>query len=272
MVTTPAAIPETIPFVLPTVATPKLLLVQVPPVVISDKVSTPSAHTDKEPVIGAGEPFTVIETERLPHVVVYTTVSTPGITPLTTPVKLPIVATEDDEILQVPPDVESVNTVIPEAHNEGVPEINAGIPLTVNDAVEKPQPDVYVIVAIPEETPMAIPEELPIAAIAVELVVHTPPVDASVNVALPPVQIEVEPDIAPGAAPPIVTLVITTPQTQVYVIVAVPAATPVTTPVVDDTVAILVLLLDQVPPETESVKVVVPPIQAVVIPAIGDGK
>ena len=51
--------------------------------------------------------------------------------------------------------------------------------------------------------------------------------------------------------------------------VQVPAATPVTTPVEDPTVAIAVLLLLQWPPEVESCKVLVAPIQALNVPLIG---
>jgi hypothetical protein len=50
------------------------------------------------------------------------------------------------------------------------------------------------------------------------------------------------------------------------VIVAFPAATPVTTPEEALTVATLVLELDQVPPLTVELNVVVPPIQALVVP------
>lgn len=53
--------------------------------------------------------------------------------------------------------------------------------------------------------------------------------------------------------------------------VQVPAATPVATPVEMLTVAIDVLLLVQVPPEMEFVKVLVPPTGIDVIPAIAAG-
>jgi hypothetical protein len=53
----------------------------------------------------------------------------------------------------------------------------------------------------------------------------------------------------------------------VYEIVTVPADTPVTTPVVP-TVAIAVLEEDHVPPEVESVNVVVEPVQILLGPKI----
>jgi hypothetical protein len=52
----------------------------------------------------------------------------------------------------------------------------------------------------------------------------------------------------------------------VYVMIAVPAATPLTTPVEAFTVAIPVALLDQLPPDTVEVNVVVPPTQIPCVP------
>ena len=52
----------------------------------------------------------------------------------------------------------------------------------------------------------------------------------------------------------------------VYVMIAVPAVTPLTTPVEAFTVAILVELLDQLPPDTVEVNVVVPPTQIPCVP------
>ena len=56
------------------------------------------------------------------------------------------------------------------------------------------------------------------------------------------------------------SLVTGAPQPLPYIIVAVPAATPPTIPVVILTVAIALLLLDQLPPEEELLNVVVRPI------------
>ena len=64
-----------------------------------------------------------------------------------------------------------------------------------------------------------------------------------------------------------VTVFVAFVQNVVYVIVAVPPATPVTMPV-DPTVAILVLLLCQVPPEVTSVRAIVDPWQTELAPVI----
>jgi hypothetical protein len=56
------------------------------------------------------------------------------------------------------------------------------------------------------------------------------------------------------------------------VIIAVPAITPVTIPVREPTVAIVVLLLDQVPPPVESLNMVVEPTHTDVSPVIIGGR
>jgi hypothetical protein len=60
-----------------------------------------------------------------------------------------------------------------------------------------------------------------------------------------------------GAVITVTTLVVIQPVANVYVIVVVPLATPVTAPVPDNTVAIAVLLLAQVPPPDVLVSVMV---------------
>jgi hypothetical protein len=103
----------------------------------------------------------------------------------------------------------------------------------------------------PGVTPVTIPVE-PTVAIEVLPLIHPPPVVASARVMVEPTATVPAPVIAAGAAytvNEVVTLLLPT----VYVIVTVPADTPETAPP-DVTVAIAVLLLLQVPPLVESVR------------------
>ena len=124
---------------------------------------------------------------------------------------------------------------------------------------------------VPEETPETLPEASTVAT-AMLLLLHVPPVTASVKVDVVPVQTKVRPEIVPASAEvPTVTPAVTIAEPQlvvtVYVIVAEPVATPVTTPVAE-TVAIEILLLLHVPPLTASARVVVAPVQTDVVPVI----
>jgi hypothetical protein len=76
--------------------------------------------------------------------------------------------------------------------------------------------------------------------------------------------------MAAGVVVMVTTVVAEHPVPNVYVISTVPAATPVTTPFEVPTVAIEVLLLVHVPPPA-SVKLVVEPVQAEVVPVIEPG-
>jgi len=68
-------------------------------------------------------------------------VEVPDVTPLTTPVVEPMVATEVLVLLHVPPDVPSVNVVVLPAQTEVVPEIVAGTAFTVTTAIARQPPD-----------------------------------------------------------------------------------------------------------------------------------
>jgi hypothetical protein len=97
-------------------------------------------------------------------------------------------------------------------------------------------------------------------ATAVLLLVHVPPVEASLNDAVEPVHILLVPAIADGNGLTVTTDVDIQLADNKYVIVAVPDAVPVTTPV-DATVATLELLLLHVPLPAVLVNVVVDPAQ-----------
>ncbi len=95
---------------------------------------------------------------------------------------------------------------------------------------------------------------------------QVPPETVDVKVVVPATQMAWLPLRVPGEGGAVtvtvrvaVALVQPPVPALVYVIIAVPAATPVTRPVRALIVATPVALLDQIPPETVDVKVVVPP-------------
>jgi hypothetical protein len=132
---------------------------------------------------------------------------------------------------------------------------------------------VYVIVAVPADTPETTPEPFTIATLVL-LLLHVPPESPlEVSVAVVPVDRVLVPEIVPALGNAFIVTVVEVLVLQpfaltAYVTVAVPAATPDTTPEAL-TVATAVLLLDQVPPANPLVvRGVVAPAQIVVVPEI----
>jgi hypothetical protein len=126
------------------------------------------------------------------------------------------------------------------------------------------------MVADPAATPVTIPVPAPTVALAVLLLLQAPPALILLNVMVEATQTLFAPLI--GASGFTVTAVwLLQPVARVYIILGVPAATPVTIPDADPTVAWAVLLLLQVPPAVRSDKVVVKPIQTLVVPVITAG-
>jgi hypothetical protein len=100
----------------------------------------------------------------------------------------------------VPPPVTSFNVADAPTQITDVPVIAAGVVLTVNGVVVKqPVGNVYVIVSVPAELPVTTPEPLTVANAGL-LLLHEPPVVASVNVVVKPAHTLVTPVIAAGAA------------------------------------------------------------------------
>ena len=129
------------------------------------------------------------------------------------------------------------------------------------------------MVAVPAVKPVTNPVVALTVAMLVSLLVQDPPVMLEVNVVVPPTQISCVPLRVPadgGAVTVMVLVAVAFAQPPVpflvYVMIAVPAATPLTTPVEAFTVAIPVALLDQLPPDTVEVNVVVPPTQIPCVP------
>ena len=119
--------------------------------------------------------------------------------------------------------------------------------------------------AVPGVTPPTPPVAETVAT-PVALLLHVPPLVASVNAVLVPVQ-TVADDGSIDATPEItVTALVTTQLPMLYEIVADPAEAPKTAPV-EETVAIVVLLLVHVPPETVSPKGVLAFEHTVTVPA-----
>jgi hypothetical protein len=130
------------------VATARLLLLQVPPVVVLLSTSIPPVHPAIAPVMGAtaGEPFTV--TTRvdavLPHalVTVYDISEVPASKPLTSPPVL-TVATVGVVLLHTPDAVAQLNVTDPPTHTVVVPvrgnTVGSGTTVTVYKAYPKPQ-------------------------------------------------------------------------------------------------------------------------------------
>jgi hypothetical protein len=85
--------------------------------------------------------------------------------------------------------------------------VMVGAPFIVTVTVATDAPTVYVIVAVPSETPTRTPVDEPIAATAVLLLVHTPPGVASLSVVVVPAQIVVVPVIGDATALTVTTVV-----------------------------------------------------------------
>ena len=186
------------------------------------------------PVIDPGNGFT--ETNLVAkHPVelrIYETVDVPADSPVTIPVAEPILAIAVNELVQVPPEVALVNVVLAPAQTAEDPAIAAGEELTVIVAVEvQPVGKVYVITAVPDETPFRIPVVLPIVAIDVLLLLHDPPVVVFVSVVFVPAQTDKVPDIAAGSG--FVTTVTELPEEQPpFVAVTVYTLSPITVGVI----------------------------------------
>jgi hypothetical protein len=196
-------VPDTI------VATVVGLIVHVPPELASARVAQKPAHTLIEPVITAGSGVTVtiiVLLQPLPKDVVM--IAVPAVTPVTTPVNEPTVATAVLLLLQLPPGEDEVRVVVSPTHTLAAPLIVPGPAFTVTTVVAKqPVEPVYVIVAVPTLTPQNIPVDTPTVATAVLLLLHVPPLVASARVEQNPTQTETGPVIATGGVLTVTTAV-----------------------------------------------------------------
>ena len=117
-------------------ATAGLLLLQVPPELLSVSAIVCPTHTCVGPIIanGSGLTVTVVVAEHPARVYVITALHGPGDPPQIPEIRL-MVAHEELLLLQVPPMGLSLNVAVNPAHKVVVPLIGAGVRLTVTVAV-----------------------------------------------------------------------------------------------------------------------------------------
>ena len=145
MIAVPGVIPVTMPVPGPIVALAGLLLLQVPPAVMSVNVIVCPVQATEEPVTGAanGGVTAILLVTVQPLSNVYDIVAEPEATPLTSPVAEPTVATAILLLVQVPPAVTSLNVVVALRHTDAAPVIAAGPEITETAVVVKqPAPSV----------------------------------------------------------------------------------------------------------------------------------
>jgi hypothetical protein len=179
----PADTPDTMPDDNPTVATPGVPELHVPPVGTSLRVVVLPWHTVVFPVIADGSVLTVTVVEALhPARVVYFTIVLPVDMPYTTPAVTSTVATELLLLLHVPPVGESLSVVVLPAQIIVLP-VTGTIAFTVTVVVAtQPAAVVKVIGAIPADTPDTTPDPATTVAIPVAPEFHVPLPAASLSV------------------------------------------------------------------------------------------
>lgn len=111
----------------------------------------------------------------------------------------PMVATPTLPLDQVPPDGDEANVVVAPVHTFAVPVIGLAEVFTVITKVAKQPPlSVYVITAVPPETPETMPLMEPTVAIPVLPLVQMPPVGDDVKAVVEPEHTLVAPVMLPG--------------------------------------------------------------------------
>jgi len=173
--------------------------------------------------------------------------------------------------LHVPPVVVSLKALVEPIQTATTPVIALGIGLTVTTLIFMHPERLYVIIAVPFDTPATTPEALPIVATIALLLLHVPPASASDKVVVDPAQTVEEPVMLAGCAFTLITLVTYAPVLFVKVITVVPGDIPVTTPEVMPTVATAVLLLVHDTPGEASVTFMVEPTHTIDGPIIAPG-
>ena len=122
----------TIPVEAPTLATDGSLLLHVPPAVALANVLVPPAQVLSVPEMASGADVMVSVLEaRQPVGNVYTIVTVPGATPVTTPVDASTIAILVLVLVHTPPVVALENVVVRASHNVLTPVIAAGTAFTV---------------------------------------------------------------------------------------------------------------------------------------------
>lgn len=256
----PALAPVTVPF---TTVAFVLLLVHVPPLVASVSVTlSPTHKLAVKGLIDTGALLTVTGfVTKQPEELVNVMLAVPMPEPVTVPVPLPTLAMLLLLLLHVP--LPSDNVVLdPRQIVTGVTGMIAeGEAFTVTLAVVIQLPIAYVITAVPALAPVTVP--LTTVALVLPLV-HVPPDTPSVSTVVRPWQsIADDGLIADGALFTVTGFIEGQLLLFVKVILTVPELLPITIPLKLPTLAILPLLLLQVPeaglePENAESVVVVP--------------
>ena len=114
-------------------------------------------------------------------------------------------ATEVLLVLHVPPGVASVSKVEEPAHTVLLPLIAAGTVITVTTLVAEQLPTLYVMVAVPGDTPNTMPAVGVTAATDGLLLLHVPPDTVLVRIIVEPTHTLEGPPIAGG---PVVTVTV----------------------------------------------------------------
>ena len=186
----PAVTPVKTPEVTPIVATDVLLLVQETPVGAQLKTVAAPVQIFVAPVMADGNGFTVtFNVLKQPFGIVYVITGVPVATPVTIPVPATTVASPELLLVHMPPLVPSVRGMVAPIQTEVVPVIAAGDALTVIGVIALHPPlMVYVILAVPAETPVTTPVPDITVAIAVLPLLHAPPDVVLLNVVVKPVQ------------------------------------------------------------------------------------
>ena len=201
------------PVVKPIVAILVALLLQVPPVLPSARTVVDPEQTVTAPDIADGTGFivTVIPLAH-PNNDVYVIVSAPAAMPETVPEPSNTVATPVLLLLHVPPVVPSLSETDEPAHTTVAPAIADGSGSTemIFETVH-PIPIEYVMVDGPDITPDMTPDAEPAVATAVALLLHVPPVAASVNVMVDPIHTADSPRIDGGNDVTVTTVVTAQP-------------------------------------------------------------
>jgi hypothetical protein len=130
----------------------------------------------------------------------------PALTPVTTPVDEPTVATPVALLLHVPPDVAFARVVVVPVHMLVFPVMGRRALMVTTAVMAHPPDGVYEIVVLPPATPVTTPVD-PTVAMDVLLLVHVPLPAASVSVTVPPAQTAELPVIAGGSADTVTTVV-----------------------------------------------------------------
>lgn len=136
--------------------------------------------------------------------------------PAETPVTFPeasIVARDVFELLHVPPAVASVSEMIDPTQTLVLPDIAAGkgFTVTVITDIQPVAVILYVIVAVPAETPVTTPVVATTVAMVVLLLVHEPPVVASDRRVVEPTHTDATPVIDAGNGFTVIEIVLRQP-------------------------------------------------------------